>query len=255
MIFYFKKSRRVFIIWSIILTVIGYTILLLLFKNGSNRLMAYVLVPVISVYLALYIGRLMGYKIFQESLLLLYQNMEVEKFIVELESMMKARLSKKEKCLLIQHLSNGYIAAGDFHKAKSILMDYMPLAEMLGADMEFTSNIISAMIQNGEIEQADIAISDLKQAVSHEKDKGKKMRLQKALAYQQACLETIKGSKKYCDVLENDFISSKSILHKLNVSRCLLELYKADGYQEKQKNIKDYIKENGNQYYMVKKIT
>ncbi|WP_333645620.1 hypothetical protein [Lacrimispora sp.] len=255
MIFYFKKSRKVFIIWSIILTVIGYTILPLLFKNGSNRLMAYVLVPVISVYLALYIGRLMGYKIFQESLLLLYQNMEVERFIVELESMMKARLSKKEKCLLIQHLSNGYIAAGDFHKAKSILMDYMPLAEMLGADMEFTSNIISAMIQNRETEQADIAISDLKQVVSHEKDKSKKMRLQKTLAYQQACLETIKGSKKYCDVLENDFISSKSILHKLNVSRCLLELYKADGYQEKQKNIKDYIKENGNQHYMVKKIT
>ena len=153
---------------------------------------------------------------------------------------------------MIQHLSNGYIAAGDFNKAKNILMNYMPIAEKLGAGKEFSSNIISAMIQNKETKQATNAIWDLKKAVSFEKDKDKKLRLQKTLAYQQACLETIKGSNKYRDVLEKDFISSKSILHKLNVSRYLIELYKADGNEEKRKKIVDYIKENGNQHYMVK---
>lgn len=252
MIFYFKKSRKAFIIWSIILMVIGYMILPLFFKNYSSILIIYILVPVISMYISLYIGKLMSYKIFQEILLLLYEKLEVERFIIEVESMLQARISKKERCLLIQHLSNGYIAAGDFNKAKNILMDYMPIAEKLGAGKEFSSNIISAMIQNKETKQATNAIWDLKKAVSFEKDKDKKLRLQKTLAYQQACLETIKGSNKYKDVLEKDFITSKSILHKLNVSRYLIELYKADGNEEKRKKIVDYIKENGNQHYMVK---
>jgi len=252
MIFYFKKSRKAFIIWSIILMVIGYMVLPLFFKNYSSIQIIYILVPVISVYISLYIGKLMSYKIFQEILLLLYEKLEVERFIIEVESMLQAKISKKERCLLIQHLSNGYIAAGEFNKAKNILKDYMPIAEKLGAGKEFSSNIISAMIQNKETKQATIAISDLKKSVSYEKDKDKKLRLQKTLAYQQACLETIKGSNKYQGVLEKDFISSKSILHKLNVSGYLIELYKADRNEEKQKKIVDYIKENGNKHYMVK---
>lgn len=252
MFFYFKKSRMVFIIGSILLMAVGYMILTLFFKNNSNIQIAYILIPAISVYIALYTGRLIGYRIFQEKLLLLYQDLEVERFIMEMEGMIQAGISKKEKCLLVQHLSNGYIAAGDFHKAKSILMDYMPVAKRFGAEKEFASNIISAMIQNKETEQAAAAISDLKQEVGFEKDKAKKLKLLKTLAYQQACLETVKGSRKYCEALENDFISSKSILHKLNVSRYLMELYQTGGYKEKQKKIMDYVKENGNQHYMAR---
>lgn len=254
MIFYFVKSRKATILLSVVLTAIGFIIMLLFFRNYTKFRIAYAIVPCISVYASLYIGKLIAYKSYQEILLLLYQKLDLEKFIKELETMIQTRISKKDKCLLVLHLSNGYIAAGDFIKAKSILIEYMSIAEKCRINLEFYSNLISALIQNKEIKQADIVISDLKNAICNEKSKDKKLRLQKTLAYQQACLEVMKGSNIYCDVLEKDYLSSKSILHKLNVSRYLIMLYKTSENEEKRKQIIDYILKYGNQHYMVRKI-
>ncbi|HHV10383.1 MAG TPA: hypothetical protein GXX75_08930 [Clostridiales bacterium] len=254
MIFYFKKSRNAAIIWSILLTVIGYMILPLLINNNAIPQLAYILVPVIAVYIALYIGKVVSYRKYQEVLLLLYGSLEVGKFILEGEKMLQARISKKEKCLLALHLSNGYLAAGAFDKAKDILNQNMPLAKRFGSSMEFSSNLIAALIQNNEIKAASGAISDLKQTVSTEKNKDRKLRLQKTLAYQLACLETAKGSNGYLDVLEKDYLSSKSILHKINVSRYLVELYQRTGKKEKGKQLIDYVLEHGNQHFLVKNI-
>ncbi len=254
MIFYFKKSRNAAIIWSIILTVAGYMIWTLLFENNIKPQMAYLLVPVISVYIAFYIGKVVSYKKYQEVLLLLYGSLEVDRFILEGEKLLQARISKKEKCLLALHLSNGYLAAGAFDRAKDILNQNMPLAKRFGSSMEFSSNLIAALIQSNEIKAASAAISDLKQAVSTENNKDKKLRLQKTLAYQQACLETAKGNNEYLDVLEKDYLSSKSILHKINVSRYLVELYQRTGKKEEGKQVIDYVLEHGNQHFLVRNI-
>lgn len=254
MIFHFKKSKKATIIGSIILTVIGYVILYLFFKDKEKLQIAYILVPVISVYISVYIGKVMAYKSYQEVLLLLYEKLDIAGFILEGEKLFQARISNKEKGLLALHLSNGYIAAGEFEKAKNILSQNKILAKQFSLEMEFSSNIIAAFIQNHEIKEAEDGILDLKKAVSGEKDKEKKIKIQKTLAYQQACLETVKGSNSYLNVLEKDYCSSKSVLHKISVSRYLLELYQRMENKEKRKQVMDYVLEHGNKHYLVKNI-
>lgn len=257
MVFYFKKSRNTTLILTTILILAGYVILHLFSKELSKQRYTYILIPVISIYISLYISKLIAYKLHQEVLLLLYKDLDINKFITEAEKINNLRLSKKEKCSFVLHLSNGYMAAGEFNKARNILLEYMPLAKKVGANLEFSSNIISALIQGGELKEADADIRELKREVGLIKDKGKnkdniyKTRLQKTLAYQQACLETLKGSTKYKEILEKDYLSSKSIYHKINVSRYLIETYHKSGDIKKIKEIVKDVFEYGNQHYLL----
>lgn len=243
MIDFFPKSRHIAVAGSIIGSILGVCAVWILYDGQlSTKLVIMLLAVVIIVNSFIYIAQIAALRNYQELLLELYEKMEIKSFLEKAVPLLEKRASVKDSVTHAVHVANAYLAEGDAQAAVDLLEAQRVPERALELRGTVYSNLGSAYLQLGDTERAEHTLKQLLQIVRNPKCKKEfRQKAERIIAYQQVCLDSLRGKKEKIEMIEKDYENTSQSLHKLNAGIFLMKLYQQTGEIKKLEEITKYI--------------
>lgn len=218
--------------------------------NLLNRTLVASLGAFVAANLAVYAARTIAIREYQTCLLYLYEKLDPQKMLNALLPLQSKKIDASSRCTMLVHIANGYLYSGQPTQALEVLKSVKvpeKASEMRGLIL---GNQATCYLLLGNAERAQIAMYELKQLIAKKSCKKEfSLKARRTLAYLQMCLNILMENKADLKVLENDFQTSHSPLHKLDVQYYLAMIYCQSGTVEQYESSRAYILKNAGQTY------
>lgn len=249
MISAFHKSRLIAWVGGISLGGVAAVIAYLLLRErlaGFSLLAVPALSAFVAANIAVYAARIVSTKEYHTLLLFLYEELNPQKLLDALLSLLERRISPQERCTLMVHIANGHLYAGDPHAALDTL-DSIPAPEQaLELRGQVAGNKAACHLALGDLKSAQLDLDALRLISGHKACKRElSLKLRRTVAYLQCSLDIQRNKNVDLALLEKDYESCRAPLHKLDVAYRLALLSLRNGDEAKFTQYRDYVAEHG----------
>lgn len=250
MISFFPKSRRMAWMLGTAFGICGGLLGWLLAQGRIAGLggmaVAAALTAFLGVSLAVYATRIAATKEYQNRLLYLYEELDPQKFLEALLPLRRAKMVPSMRGTLMTHIANGYLYGGEIQKALEALDEIEVPEKAVGLLGMVLSNKVSCCLMGGQLDMAEELLRQLQQLIGRKKCTEEfRQKVRHAIAYQELGLAIRRGKNIDVSVLEHDFSTSRSPLHKLDVQYQIALFHQGHGRKELYQAAKEYVCTHG----------
>ncbi len=250
MIRFFPKSRRLLWIFGMVLGgcggLIGWFLAYGRIAGLGGRAAVTALTAFLGVSLAVYAARFVAMREYQGRLLYLYEELDPRKFLEVLLPLCQIPMNASARGTLLLHIANGYLYSGEVSKALDTLTNIETPESEVELPGMILSNQISFYLASGQLNQAEELLRQLHRLIEQKEcTKEFSQRMRRAIAYQNLGLAIQKGEKIDVSILERDFSTSHSPLHKLDVQYQIALFHWKQGQKEPYRAAREYVYAKG----------
>jgi tetratricopeptide (TPR) repeat protein len=177
-----------------------------------------ILVAILSVNIVVILARIIALGSYQEVLLLLYEKLDAEAFLKEALPMLEMRTELSQKVNHAVHIANAYMVQEKLDMAIELLQSQQVPDSAYDLRGLIAANLGTAYLLKEDIRHAKESIDQMKRLSLERKCKTEfKKKSKHIIAYQQICIGILEGDNRAREILEKDYQSTTSLLHKRNV--------------------------------------